>query len=80
VTKIAPVRLATRRGASKEQCSSSGEQRFQPPVAGVNSILFSDALVADGALVFAKACELGLEGIVETRRKPILERTGNASN
>jgi bifunctional non-homologous end joining protein LigD len=36
-------------------------------VAGVDGILFSDALVADGALVFAKACELGLEGIVSKR-------------
>jgi bifunctional non-homologous end joining protein LigD len=36
-------------------------------VAGVDGILFSDALVADGAVVFAKACELGLEGIVSKR-------------
>ena len=36
-------------------------------VAGVDGILFSDALAADGALVFAKACELGLEGIVSKR-------------
>ena len=33
-------------------------------VAGVNGILFSEALAAAGAIVFAKACELGLEGIV----------------
>ena len=29
--------------------------------------MFSEALVAEGALVFAKACELGLEGIVSKR-------------
>jgi bifunctional non-homologous end joining protein LigD len=29
--------------------------------------VFSDALEAEGALVFAKACELGLEGIVSKR-------------
>ncbi len=40
---------------------------FSPLVAGVDGILFSDALVADGALVFAKACELGREGIVSKR-------------
>jgi bifunctional non-homologous end joining protein LigD len=34
---------------------------LSPLVAGVDSVLFSDALVAQGALVFAKACELGLE-------------------
>ena len=33
----------------------------------VGGILFSDALVAEGALVFAKACEMGLEGIVSKR-------------
>jgi bifunctional non-homologous end joining protein LigD len=30
-------------------------------------ILFSEAIAAEGALVFAKACELGLEGIVSKR-------------
>jgi bifunctional non-homologous end joining protein LigD len=29
--------------------------------------LFSEALAAEGALVLAKACELGLEGIVSKR-------------
>jgi bifunctional non-homologous end joining protein LigD len=36
-------------------------------IAGVDCVLFSDALVAEGAPVFAKACELGLEGIVSKR-------------
>jgi bifunctional non-homologous end joining protein LigD len=36
-------------------------------VHGVDDILFSEALSAEGALVFAKACELGLEGIVSKR-------------
>jgi bifunctional non-homologous end joining protein LigD len=40
---------------------------LSPLVAGVHCILFSDALVAEGALVFAKACQLGLEGIVSKR-------------
>jgi hypothetical protein len=31
-------------------------------------ILFNEALAADGAIVFAKACELGLEGIVSKRQ------------
>ena len=30
-------------------------------------IVFSDALAAEGAIVFAKACQLGLEGIVPKR-------------
>ncbi len=29
--------------------------------------MFSEALEADGAIVFAKACELGVEGIVSKR-------------
>jgi bifunctional non-homologous end joining protein LigD len=40
---------------------------LSPLVAGVHRILFSDALVAEGALVFGRACELGLEGIVSKR-------------
>jgi bifunctional non-homologous end joining protein LigD len=34
---------------------------------GVSGILFSEALAEEGAVVFAKACELGLEGIVSKR-------------
>ena len=33
-------------------------------LAGVNGIVFSEAIAEEGAIVFAKACELGLEGIV----------------
>jgi bifunctional non-homologous end joining protein LigD len=33
----------------------------------VGRILFSEALAAEGAVVFAKACELGLEGVVSNR-------------
>jgi len=35
--------------------------------AGVEGIVFSEALAAEGAVVFAKACQLGLEGIVSKR-------------
>jgi bifunctional non-homologous end joining protein LigD len=34
---------------------------------GVDGVLFSEALAAEGALVFAHACELGLAGIVSKR-------------
>ena len=36
-------------------------------VAGVDGIRFSEAMAADGAVVFAHACKLGLEGIVSKR-------------
>lgn len=36
-------------------------------VKGADAILFSEPIAADGALVFRKACELGLEGIVSKR-------------
>ena len=36
-------------------------------VAGIDNILFCEALAAEGAIVFDKACELGLEGIVSKR-------------
>jgi len=32
-----------------------------------DGIVFSEALAAEGAMVFAKACELGLEGVVSKR-------------
>jgi bifunctional non-homologous end joining protein LigD len=38
-------------------------------VAGVDGILFSEALAAEGAVVFTKACELGLEDIVSKRAR-----------
>jgi bifunctional non-homologous end joining protein LigD len=41
--------------------------KLSPLVHGIDNILFGDALVAEGALVFAKACKLGLEGIVSKR-------------
>jgi bifunctional non-homologous end joining protein LigD len=36
-------------------------------VAGIDAITYSEAIEAEGAIVFAKACELGLEGIVSKR-------------
>ena len=36
-------------------------------IAGQDGIMFSEAIEAEGALVFAKACEMGLEGIVSKR-------------
>jgi bifunctional non-homologous end joining protein LigD len=48
-------------------------------VAGAGGILFSDALAAEGAVVFAKACELGLEGIVSKREACLLERVRAAT-
>ena len=44
--------------------SKSGEARS---CVGVDGILFSEALAEEDAFVFAKACELGLEGIVSKR-------------
>jgi hypothetical protein len=38
-----------------------------PLVDGVSGILFSEALAAEGEVVFVKVCELGLEGIVSKR-------------
>ena len=46
-------------------------------VAGVDNILFSEALAVEGAIVFAKACEMGLEGIV-SKRAGSRYRSGNS--
>jgi bifunctional non-homologous end joining protein LigD len=45
---------------------SKGEN-LESLVAGIDAILFSEAIEADGTLVFAKACAMGLEGIVSKR-------------
>jgi ATP-dependent DNA ligase len=46
--------------------------------AGVEGIQFSEALAAEGAVVFAKACKLGLEGIMSKRRAASI-RAGEAA-
>jgi bifunctional non-homologous end joining protein LigD len=48
-------------------------------VDGVSGILFSDAITAEGAVVFAKACELGLEGVV-SKREGSFYRSGKSRN
>jgi bifunctional non-homologous end joining protein LigD len=52
---------------------------MHPVVAGAGGILFSEALAAEGAVVFAKACELGLEGIV-SKREGSFYRSGKSRN
>ena len=47
--------------------SRSGETRLRGWSHGVDGVQFSEALAAEGAVVFAHACKLGLEGIVSKR-------------
>ena len=42
-------------------------------------VLFSEALAAEGAVVFARACELGLEGIV-SKLESTFYRSGKSRN
>jgi bifunctional non-homologous end joining protein LigD len=44
-----------------------------------DGIVFSDALEAEDALVFAKACEMSLEGIV-SKREGSFYRSGKSRN
>jgi bifunctional non-homologous end joining protein LigD len=48
-------------------------------VAGVDGILFSEAFAVEGAVLFAKVCELGLEGIV-SKRAGSFYRSGRTRN
>ena len=48
-------------------------------VADVDGILFSEAFAVEGAVVFAKACELGLEGIV-SKREGSFYKSGRSGN
>jgi ATP-dependent DNA ligase len=43
------------------------KERSDIGAGGAEGVLFSEAIEAEGALVFAKACEMGLEGIVSKR-------------
>jgi ATP-dependent DNA ligase len=54
-------------------------EALQRLVAGVDGILFSEALAAEGEVVFAKACKLGLEGIV-SKRAGSFYRCGKSRN
>ena len=47
--------------------------------ASADGVLFSEAIEAEGDLVFAKACEMGLEGIV-SKRAGSLYRSGRSRN
>jgi bifunctional non-homologous end joining protein LigD len=46
-------------------------------VTGVDGVLFSEAIEAEGAVAFAHACKLGLEGIV-SKRAGSLYRSGTS--
>jgi hypothetical protein len=48
-------------------------------VARVDDIQFSEALAAEGALVFAHACKLGLEGIVSKRASSLYRSQASRS-
>jgi ATP-dependent DNA ligase len=50
-------------------------QALKRLAAGVDGVLFSESIEGEGALVFAKAVELGLEGIV-SKRAGSLYRSG----
>ena len=51
----------------REQPLAERREALERLVAGVDSIQFSKAQQAAGAIVFAHACKLGLEGIVSKR-------------
>ena len=51
----------------RQQALTDRREALEQLVAGVDSIQFSKALAGDGAVVFAHACKLGLEGIVSKR-------------
>ena len=48
-------------------------------IRGVDGVVFSEAIEAEGAVVFAKACEMGLEGIV-SKRAGSRYRSGTSRN
>jgi hypothetical protein len=73
------TRAATRHSTEETPRPRCFRNRIPPTIRGrriwanmrlvdrVSGILFREALAAEGAVVFAKTCELGLEGIVSKR-------------
>jgi bifunctional non-homologous end joining protein LigD len=72
----APKRKWTSRGLASPQARWLGLVRL---IVGVSGILFSEALAAEGEVVFAKAYELGLEGVV-SKREGSFYRCGKSHN
>jgi bifunctional non-homologous end joining protein LigD len=54
-------------------------EALQGLVVGVSGILFSETLAAGGAVVFAKAREIGLEGFV-SKRQGSFYKSGRSRN
>jgi hypothetical protein len=63
-----PTTFASRRRQSAPAPIEERRRALLRLVVGVSGILFSETLAAEGAVVFAKACELDLEGVVSKRR------------
>ena len=59
--------------------SKSGATRSHGSSPAWDGVLFSEAIEAEGELVFAKACALGLEGIV-SKRAGSLYKSGRSRN
>ena len=72
-------RAAPRRRRSALCRFEARREALRRLVAGVNGILFSEALASEGAVVFAKACEVGLEGIA-SKREGSFYRRGRSRN
>jgi ATP-dependent DNA ligase len=70
-----------RREGGRSAPASLGERRaaLSRLVADLDGVLFSEAIEAEGELVFAKACEMGLEGIV-SKRAGSLYKSGRSRN
>jgi ATP-dependent DNA ligase len=67
-----PTTFASRRRRSAPAPIEERRSTLLRLVVGVSGILFSETLAAEGAVVFAKACELDLEGVVSKREEPLL--------
>lgn len=63
------------RGSKRADCRSIPKRPQHQPVLISKTIVLHESLSAERAIVFAKVCEMGLEGNrVEARRRPLLKR------
>jgi bifunctional non-homologous end joining protein LigD len=66
-------------GDRRERPLEERREALAQLVTGADSIRFSEAMAAEGAVVFAHACKLGLEGIV-SKRAGSRYRSGTSRN
>ena len=63
-------------GGERQRPLEERRDRLARLIAGVDGVVFGETIEAEGAVVFAHACRLGLEGIVSKRASLLVRQQG----